>query len=229
MVACGRGLVWFRAVCTMLDHTVSPIRVLVADDHPVVLAGIGAIIAEQPDIIVVGEAGDGLEAVTLFKTHHPDITLIDLQMPRMNGLAAIKEICGRVPEARILVLTTYRGDMQALRAIKAGAMGYLLKTMIRKELVSAIREVHAGKRYIAPEVALELSVRLSDDQLTPREVDVIGAVAAGGDNKEVAYRLGVTEETVKTHMKSILSKLDATDRLQAVVIAMRRGIIDAAL
>ena len=194
-----------------------------------VLAGIGAVIAEQPDIIVVGEAGDGLEAVKLFRTHHPDITLIDLQMPRMNGLAAIKEICGRVPEARILVLTTYRGDMQALRAIKAGAMGYLLKTMIRKELVSAIREVHAGKRYIAPEVALELSVRLSDDQLTPREVDVIGAVAAGGDNKEVAYRLGVTEETVKTHMKSILSKLDASDRLQAVVIAIRRGIIDAAL
>jgi len=178
---------------------------------------------------VVAEAADGIDAVALFRSHSPDVTLIDLQMPRMNGLAAIAEIRSRAPEARILVLTTYRGDMQALRAIKAGATGYLLKTMIRHELVVAIRQVHEGKRYVTPEVALELSVRLSDDQLSPREVDVIGAVAAGGDNKQVAHRLGVSEETVKTHMKSILSKLDASDRLQAVIIAMRRGIIDMIL
>jgi two-component system NarL family response regulator len=213
----------------MPDNPAPPLRVLVADDHPLVLAGIGAVISEQPDMRVVAEAGDGIEAVTLFRAHSPDVTLIDLQMPRMNGLAAIEEIRSGAPRARILVLTTYRGDMQALRAIKAGATGYLLKTMIRRELVVAIRDVHAGKRYIAPEVALELSVRLSDDHLSPREVDVIGAVAAGGDNKQVAHRLGVSEETVKTHMKSILSKLDASDRLQAVVIAMRRGIIDMAL
>lgn len=213
----------------MSDQLASPIRVLVADDHPLVLAGIGAIVSEQPDMTLVGEAGDGLEAVAQFMAHRPDVTLIDLQMPRMNGLAAIEEIRGRAPDARIIVLTTYRGDMQALRAIKAGAAGYLLKTMIRKELIDAVREVHAGKRYIAPEMALDLSVRLSDDQLSPREVDVIGAVAAGGDNKQVAHRLGVSEETVKTHMKSILSKLDASDRLQAVMIAMRRGIIDMVL
>lgn len=213
----------------MPDHSSSPIRILAADDHPLILAGIGAVIAEQPDMTLVAEANDGIEAVTLFKKLRPDVVLIDLQMPRMNGLAAIADIRIRSPETRILVLTTFRGDMQALRAIKAGATGYLLKTMIRKELVTAIRDVHAGRRYIAPEVALELSVRVIDEALSPREVEVIGEVAAGRDNKQVAQRLGVTEETVKTHMKSILAKLNADDRLQAVVIAMRRGIIDAAL
>jgi len=213
----------------MSSHAAVPIRVLVADDHPLMLAGIGAVITEHPDMTVVGEAADGIEAVAQFVAQRPDVTVIDLQMPRMNGLAAIEEIRSRAPYARIIVLTTYRGDMQALRAIKAGATGYLLKTMIRKELAGAVRDVHAGRRHIAPEVAFELSVRLSDDQLSPREVDVIGAVAVGGDNKQVAQRLGVSEETVKTHMKSILSKLDASDRLQAVLIAMRRGIIDAAL
>jgi DNA-binding NarL/FixJ family response regulator len=213
----------------MPDYSSSPIRILAADDHPLILAGIGAVIAEQPDMTLVAEANDGIEAVTLFKKLRPDVVLIDLQMPRMNGLAAIADIRIRSPETRILVLTTFRGDMQALRAIKAGATGYLLKTMIRKELVTAIREVHAGRRYIAPEVALELSVRVVDEALSPREVEVIGEVAAGRDNKQVAQRLGVTEETVKTHMKSILAKLNADDRLQAVVIAIRRGIIDAPL
>ncbi len=213
----------------MPDQSSSPIRILAADDHPLILAGIGAVIAEQPDMTLVAEANDGIEAVTLFKKLRPDVVLIDLQMPRMNGLAAIADIRIRAPETRILVLTTFRGDMQALRAIKAGATGYLLKTMIRKELVTAIREIHAGRRYIAAEVALELSVRTIDEALSPREVEVIGEVAAGRDNKQVAQRLGVTEETVKTHMKSILAKLNADDRLHAVVIAMRRGIIDAAL
>jgi two-component system, NarL family, response regulator len=213
----------------MPDPSRPPIRILAADDHPLILAGIGAVIAEQPDMTLVAEANDGIEAVTLFKQHRPDVVLIDLQMPRMNGLAAIADIRIRAPETRILVLTTFRGDMQALRAIKAGATGYLLKTMIRKELVTAIREIHAGRRYIAAEVALELSVRTIDEALSPREVEVIGEVAAGRDNKQVAQRLGVTEETVKTHMKNILAKLNADDRLQAVVIAMRRGIIDAAL
>jgi len=202
-----------------------PIRLLVVDDHPMMRAGIGAVVGAQADMTVVAEAGDGVEALALFDQHAPDVTLMDLQMPRMNGLAAIGAIRARDPAARIIVLTTYRGDVNALRALKAGASGYLLKNTIRKDLVAAIRDVHVGKRFIAPEMALELSRRVTDEQLSPREMEVIGEVAAGGANKQVADRLGVSEETVKTHMKSILSKLGANDRLQAVVIAMRRGII----
>lgn len=213
----------------MPDHARSPIRVLAADDHPLILTGIGAVVAEQPDMSLVAAAADGVEAVALFEEHRPDIVLLDLQMPRMNGLVAIAEIRRRVPDARIIVLTTYRGDVQALRAIKAGAMGYLLKTMIRKELVTAIREVHAGRHHVTPEVAMELSARVAEPPLSPRELQVMRALATGVENKEIAERLGVSEETVKTHMKSILAKLDAKDRLQAVIIAMRRGIIDSAL
>lgn len=210
----------------MPDAHPPPIRLLVVDDHPMVRAGIGAIIAGQPDMILVGEASDGLEALTLFERLQPDITLMDLQMPRMNGMTAMAGILGRAPAARIVVLTTYRGDVQALRALKGGASGYLLKNAIRKEFVTAVRTVHAGGRFIAPEVALELSLRVTEDGLSPREVEVIGEVAAGGPNKQVADRLGVSEETVKTHMKNILVKLGARDRLQAVVIAMRRGILN---
>ncbi|OWQ44574.1 DNA-binding response regulator [Roseateles noduli] len=203
-----------------------PIRLLVVDDHPMVRTGIGAVVSGQADMTLVGEAEDGLEAVTMFERHRPDITLMDLQMPRMNGMVAMGEILKRWPAARIVVLTTYRGDVQALRALKIGAWGYLLKNTLRKELVSAVRDVHAGKRYVAAEVALELSRRVADEALSAREVEVLGEVAAGGANKQVADRLGVSEETVKSHMKNILVKLGASDRLQAVVIAMRRGILN---
>ncbi|MCD2343185.1 response regulator transcription factor [Ideonella azotifigens] len=199
------------------------------DDHPMVRAGIAAVISGQPDMALVAEAGDGIEALALFEQHKPDVTLMDLQMPRMNGMAAMGEMLSRDPSARIVVLTTYRGDVQALRALKIGASGYLLKNALRKELVAAVHAVHGGKRFIAPEVAQELSLRLTDEALSPREVEVIGEVAAGGANKQVADRLGVSEETVKTHMKSILVKLGASDRLQAVVIAMRRGILNEQL
>ncbi|GAA0747891.1 response regulator transcription factor [Ideonella azotifigens] len=194
-----------------------------------VRAGIAAVISGQPDMALVAEAGDGIEALALFEQHKPDVTLMDLQMPRMNGMAAMGEMLSRDPSARIVVLTTYRGDVQALRALKIGASGYLLKNALRKELVAAVHAVHGGKRFIAPEVAQELSLRLTDEALSPREVEVIGEVAAGGANKQVADRLGVSEETVKTHMKSILVKLGASDRLQAVVIAMRRGILNEQL
>ena len=210
----------------MHPPSLSPIRILIADDHPLIRVGIGAVIASQSDMTLVAEAGDGEEALVLFDQHRPDVTLLDLQMPRLNGLAVISEIRTRAPAARILVLTTYRGDVQALRALKAGAAGYLLKNTLRKDLVTAIREVHAGNRFVSPEMAQELAVRVTDEQLSPRELEVIAQVATGADNKQIAIRLGVTEETVKTHVKSILAKLDASDRLQAVVIAMRRGIID---
>lgn len=203
-----------------------PIRLLVVDDHPIVRTGIGAVISGQPDMTLLAEAEDGLEAVAMYERHRPDVTLMDLQMPRMNGMVAMGEILKRWPSARIVVLTTYRGDVQALRALKIGAWGYLLKNTLRKELVSAVRDVHAGRRYVAAEVALELSRRVTDEALSPREVEVLGEVAAGGANKQVADRLGVSEETVKTHMKNILVKLGASDRLQAVVIAMRRGILN---
>ncbi len=201
------------------------IRVLIVDDHPMVRTGIAAVIDSQPDMRVVAEAQDGVEAVELCRQHRPDVVLMDLQLPRMSGLAALEAIRAEAPDVRMLVLTTYRGDVQALSALKAGASGYLLKNAIRKELLHAVREVQAGRRYITAEVAQELSTRMADDSLSPREVEVITQVAAGGSNKEVAARLGVTEETVKTHMKSILVKLGASDRVQAVVIALRRGFI----
>lgn len=209
----------------MSDPADRPIRLLVVDDHPMVRDGIGAVIAGQPDMTLVAEAEDGVEAVALFERHRPDVTLMDLQMPRMNGMVAMGEILARHRTARIIVLTTYRGDVQALKALKTGASGYLLKNALRKQLVTAVRDVHAGRRFVAPEVALELSLRRTDEELSPREVDVIVQVAAGGANKQVADRLGVSEETVKSHMKNILVKLGASDRLQAVVIAMRRGIL----
>lgn len=211
------------------DSSDRPIRLLVVDDHPMVRTGIGAVISGQPDMTLVAEAEDGLEAVAMYERHRPDVTLMDLQMPRMNGMVAMGEILKRWPWARIVVLTTYRGDVQALRALKIGAWGYLLKNTLRKELVCAVRDVAAGKRYVAAEVALELSRRVTDEALSAREVEVLGEVAAGGANKQVADRLGVSEETVKSHMKNILVKLGASDRLQAVVIAMRRGILNEEL
>ncbi|MBV8860191.1 MAG: response regulator transcription factor [Acidobacteria bacterium] len=204
----------------------NPIRILTVDDHPLLREGIAAVLAGETDIVVVAEAGNGREAVEQFRAHRPDVTLMDLQMPVMNGTEAILAIRKDYPEARIIVLTTYSGDAQAVRALKAGAYGYLLKNMVRKELIETIRSVHGGKKRIPPEIAVELAEHHTDDALTEREIEVLREVAAGNANKVVALRLNISEETVKAHMRSILSKLGANDRTHAVTIALKRGIIE---
>lgn len=188
--------------------------------------GIAAVLAAEPDMLLVAEASNGREALEQFRTHHPDVTLMDVQMPEVNGIDAILKIREEFPDARIIVLTTYTGDAQAARAFKAGASGYLLKNMVRKELIDTIRMVHAGKKRIPAEIAVEMAQHHSDDQLTEREIQVLREVAAGNANKMVAQLLHVSEETIKAHMKSILSKLGANDRTHAVTIAVRRGIIE---
>lgn len=188
--------------------------------------GIAAVLAGEPDMLLVAEASNGLEAVEQFRAHRPDVTLMDVQMPEVNGIDAILKIREEFPDARIIVLTTYTGDAQAARAFKAGAAGYLLKNMVRKELVDTIRMVHAGKKRIPAEIAMEMAQHHSDDQLTEREIQVLREVAAGNANKMVAQILHVSEETIKAHMKSILSKLSANDRTHAVTIAVKRGIIE---
>lgn len=188
--------------------------------------GIAAVLASEEDMVLVAEASNGREAVEQFRTHHPDITLMDVQMPEVNGIDAIVKIREEFPAARIIVLTTYTGDAQATRAFKAGAFGYLLKNMVRKELIDTIRTVHSGKKKIPPEIAVEMAQHHSDDALTEREIEVLREVAAGNANKMVAQRLNISEETVKAHMRSILSKLGANDRTHAVTIAVKRGIIE---
>jgi len=202
------------------------IRILTVDDHPVLREGIAAVLASEQDMILVAEASNGREAVEQFRAHHPDVTLMDVQMPEVNGIDAIVKIREEFPDARIIVLTTYTGDAQAARAFKAGAYGYLLKNMVRKELIDTIRTVHAGKKRIPPEIAIEMAQHHSDDALTLREIEVLREVAAGNANKMVAQRLNISEETVKAHMRSILSKLGANDRTHAVTIAVKRGIIE---
>lgn len=204
----------------------TPIRILTVDDHPLLREGIAAVLANETDMVVVAEAGGGREAVEQFRAHRPDVTLMDLQMPVMNGTDAILAIRKDYPDARIIVLTTYSGDAQAVRALKAGAAGYLLKNMVRKELVETIRSVHGGKKRVPPEIAVEMAEHHADDTLTEREIEVLREVAAGSANKVVALRLSISEETVKAHMRSILSKLGANDRTHAVTIALRRGIIE---
>lgn len=201
------------------------IRVLIVDDHLVLREGVISILSGEPDIVVIGVAENGAEGVEAFGNLRPDVALLDLQMPVMGGLEALAEIRKRAPHARVIVLTTYEGDAQAVRALKAGASGYLLKSSLRKELVEAIRAVHAGKRYIVAEVAQEIAVHSAEEPLSERELSVLQLVAAGKANKAIAHDLSLAEDTVKAHLRSIFSKLDVGDRTQAVTTALRRGII----
>ena len=209
-----------------MQANVEPIRVMIVDDHPLLREGIAAVLESHDDLKVVGEAADGAQALAQFRACRPDVTLMDLQMPGIGGVEAIAAIRGEFPGARILVLTTYKGDVQALRAFKAGASGYLLKSALRKELVDAIRTVHAGRRIVPREIAVEIAEHVIDDALSEREAEVLRHVAGGNGNKQIAALLGITEDTVKAHMKHILAKLAAQDRTHAVTIAIRRGIIE---
>jgi DNA-binding NarL/FixJ family response regulator len=202
------------------------IRVLAVDDHALLRDGIAALIGNQSDMELVGEASNGREAIEFFRQHRPDVTLMDLQMPEMGGIDALSAIRGEFPEARIIVLTTYAGDVQIFRALKAGARAFLLKGLLRKELLETIRAVHAGQKCLPPEIAAEVAEHATDDALTPREIDVLRLIAAGNANKEIAARLSLTEETVKGHVKNILAKLDANDRTHAVTIGLKRGMIE---
>jgi two-component system, NarL family, response regulator len=209
-----------------MNAATSPIRILAVDDHPVVRQGIAGLLKIQPDMTLVGEACDGREAIQLFRLHHPDVTLMDLQMPGMNGIDALIAIRNEFPEAKIIVLTTYAGDMQIIRAIKAGAQAYLLKNALHKELLETIRGVHAGKKALSPEVSYEIATHATDDTLTPAEISVLRLIAAGNANKQIANQLSITEETVKSRVKCILSKLGANDRTHAAIIGLKRGIIE---
>jgi len=202
------------------------IRVLSADDHPLLREGIAALVNAESDMKLVAEAANGQEAIEKFRLHRPDVTLMDLQMPGLNGIEAIIGIRSEFPNARIIVLTTYAGDVQALRALKAGARGYLLKGHVRRELLDTIRAVHAGQKRIPAEVATELADHAADDELSSREIDVLRLIAAGNANKEIAGQLGIAEETVKSHITNILAKLGANDRTHAVTTALKRGIIE---
>jgi len=202
------------------------IKVLAVDDHPLLREGIAAVIEGEDDIELVAQAADGHEAIELFRQHHPDVTLMDLQMPGMNGIDTIIAIRNEFPNARFVVLTTYQGDVQAFRALKAGASGYLLKNMLRREMLDTIRAVNAGRRRIPPEIAAELAEHVTEDALSDREVEVLRRVAAGNSNKIVGAQLSVSEATIKGHMKSILAKLGANDRTHAVTIAIKRGFMD---
>ncbi len=204
----------------------SRIRILAVDDHPLVRQGIAGLVATQPDMTMVGEAANGREAIQQFRTHHPDVTLMDLQMPEMNGLDALIAIRNEFPDARVIMLTTYTGDTQILRALKAGAQGYLLKNTLHKELLEAIRAAHKGKKALSPEVSYQVAEHSTDDALTPAEISVLRLIAAGNANKEIADQLSISEETVKSRVKNILSKLNANDRTHAVTIALKRGIIE---
>jgi DNA-binding NarL/FixJ family response regulator len=204
----------------------SPIRILSVDDHPLIRQGIAGLVAAQADMNLIAEAANGREAIQQFHRHRPDITLMDLQMPEMNGLDAIIAIRGEFPEARIIVLTTYAGDVQALRALKAGARAYLLKDSLHKELLATIRAVQAGKKSMSPEVSFQLAEHATDDALTPAEVRVLRLIAEGNANKEIAAQLSTSEDTVKGQVRNILSKLGAKDRTHAAMIGLKRGIIE---
>jgi DNA-binding NarL/FixJ family response regulator len=202
------------------------IRILSVDDHPLLREGIAALVNAESDMQLVAEAANGQEAIENFRLHRPDVTLMDLQMPGLNGIEAIIGIRSEFPNARVIVLTTYAGDVQVLRALKVGARGYILKAHVRRELLDCIRAVHAGQKRIPPEVASELAEHATQDDLTTREIDVLRLIAAGNANKEIAAQLSIGEETVKSHIGNILAKLEANDRTHAVTLALKRGIID---
>jgi DNA-binding NarL/FixJ family response regulator len=203
-----------------------PIRILIADDHPLLREGIESLVGKQSDMTVVAEASTGREAIELFRIHRPDVTLMDMRMPDLGGVDAMTEILRVYCEAKFIVLSTYSGDVQILRALKAGARAYLLKGFLRKELLFTIRSVHAGRKRIPPEIAAQIADHAGESNLTDREMEVLQVIAAGNPNKLVADKLTITEDTVKAHVKSILSKLSANDRTHAVTIAVKRGIID---
>jgi DNA-binding NarL/FixJ family response regulator len=203
----------------------SRIRVFSVDDHPLLREGIAAIINNQQDMQVIAQAANGQDAIQHFKKHQPDVTLMDLRLPDMSGIDAMVAIRAEFPEARIILLTTFEGDVEIKRALEAGARGYLLKSMPPKELVEAIRQVHAGKKRIPPQLAAELAEHMSDEALTTREIEVLAQIAGGNRNRDIAEQLFISEETVKVHIKHIMEKLGASDRTQAVAIGIRRGII----
>ena len=201
------------------------IRIVTVDDHPMFRYGLAALLATQPDMQLVAEAENGRDAIRLFRTHRPDVMLMDLQMPEMNGLEATIAIRAEFSDARIIVLTTYVGDVQVLRALQAGARAYLLKTLVDKELLATIRSVHSGKKALSAEASHQLAEHATDEALTPAEVEVLRLIAAGNANKQIADRLAVTEDTIKGRVKNILSKLGANDRTHAAIIGVKRGII----
>jgi DNA-binding NarL/FixJ family response regulator len=202
------------------------IRILTVDDHPLLRAGIGALVSSQPDMLVVAECSNGRDAIQQFRTHRPDVTLMDLQMPEMSGTDAIIAIRDEFPDARIIVLTTYAGDVQALRALQAGARGYLLKDAVQDELLNTIRAVHAGKKTLSPTVSHRIAEHATEDVLTKSEIEVLRLIAEGKANKQIADQLAIAEETVKSRVKNILSKLGADDRTHAAMIGLKRGIIE---
>jgi DNA-binding NarL/FixJ family response regulator len=202
-----------------------PIGILMVDDHPLLREGVSSLIAGRSDMKLLAQASNGREAISQFRAHHPDVTLMDLQMPEMNGIDAIIAIRGEFPDARIVVLTTYSGDALAQRALKAGAKAYVLKSHVRKDLLEIIRTVHAGKKSVHPEVAADIAFHAGDDALTSREIQVLTLIAGGKSNKLIADQLSITEETAKAHVRGILSKLDAKDRTHAVTVGLKRGII----
>jgi DNA-binding NarL/FixJ family response regulator len=202
------------------------IRILTVDDHPLLREGIAALVNAESDMKLVAEASNGEEAIEQFRLHRPDVTLMDLQMPALNGIEAVARIRAEFPDARIIVLTTYTGDVQALRALKAGARAYILKGHVHRELLEAIRAVHAGKKRIPTEIAAELADHAAENELSSREIEVLRLIASGNTNKLIADQLSIREETVKSHVTNILSKLGANDRTHAVTIGLRRGIID---
>jgi two-component system, NarL family, response regulator len=209
-----------------MSAEIQTIRILTADDHALLREGIASLVEVEPDMELVAQAATGREAIEQFRRHRPDVTLMDLQMPDMSGIEAIIAIRGQFPEARIIVLTTYSGDVQVVRALRAGARGYLLKGDVHTDLLETIRAVHAGHKRVPPEVAAELAMHTADDRLSERELDVLRLIAQGNANKEIAAQLSIREDTVKSHVGNILEKLGANDRTHAVIIGLKRGIIE---